>query len=105
MVYKHNKTGELVEVLYSDNTIVVFVSKFKESGSIFKGNKREFKKIFSKTKELDFVEPVLKEHIIETVKSDYVGITEYPQDYSQWSAAMWQSEEEFKNLLEELKDK
>lgn len=104
MVYI-NKEKKKCQLIYSDCNICVIVWEDSEEGIIFNGNKDKFKKLFKKTKDKDFIEEDLKEHIIDTVQNDYVGITEYPQDYSDWSARMWQSEDEFKKILEEYKDK
>ena len=104
MVYKNLKTKELVQLIFSNNTICVIVNKNGEEGTIFNGNKRAFKKFYKKDKTPDFIDDELKSTIFDTVQADYAGITEYPDDYTQWSALMWQREDDFKQMLEELKD-
>jgi len=105
LVFKHKTSKKIAELIYSNNEICVLVWEGSSEGFIFKGNKTKLKAVFQKqSKKKDFVESWLKEQIIEHVTTDYEGIVRNPKEYSDYSAGLWQSEEEFKKLLEELKD-
>ena len=106
MVFQNKKSKKLVELVYSNNEICVLVAEGETEGLVFKGNKTKLKEFFvKKSKKEDFVPDWLKKQIIDHITTDYEGIVRYPQEYADYSAKLWQSEEEFNEMLEELKDK
>lgn len=79
MFYKHNKTKEVVELIYSDNLYCVIVpleeimaTEGELNGTIFYGNKDKFKKVWSKAKKIKAtpLEDEAKKSIISTFLFD-----------------------------------
>lgn len=106
MVFENKKSKKKVELIYSNNEICVLVAEGETEGLIFNGNKTKLKQFFNrKAKEEDFVPDWLKKQIIDHITTDYEGIVRHPEYYANYSATLWQSEEEFTAMLEDLKDK
>lgn len=60
MYYKHKKTNQLVDLIYSDNLLCVIIELENDlesydlsKGKVFNGNKRDFKNSFQKANQKD----------------------------------------------------
>lgn len=60
MYYKHKKTNQLVDLIYSDNLLCVIIELENDlesydlsKGKVFNGNKRDFKNHFQKANQKD----------------------------------------------------
>ena len=130
MLYVNKKTKEVVELLYSDNKMCVYVSSKEKldsqgdgivgEGIVFKGNKKSFKRFFKKAnkkveetyQELD---EAVKEEVYSICLGDSYGILNHTNEYIKGNLELqekeWKkfheemTEEERTQMLEELKDK
>ena len=114
-MYKfYKKDGKIYARIFSDGKAVILFDG--NEGSIIKGSKRILKKRgYKKTKESFEINEEMKykiQDILETYKTDKIGILNYTEDYLAKQELKDRqeyfenlSEEEYQKNLEELKDK
>jgi len=129
MLYVNKKTKEVVELLYSDSKMCVYVSS-KENldntgegeigeGIVFKGTKKTFKRYFKKanstiTSEYQELDEAAKDEVYAICLGDSYGILNHTNEYIQGNIGLQEKEiadfhknqtpEEREQMLEDLKD-
>ena len=129
MLYVNKKSKEVVELLYSDSKMCVYVSSRDNldksgegeigEGIVFKGNKKTFKRFFKKgsRKILDSyqeLDEAAKEEVYAICIGDSYGILNHSKEYIEGNVKLQekaiqefhenQTDEEREKMLEDLKD-
>ena len=129
MLYTNRKSGEVVELLYSDNKMCVYVSSklnVDETGEgevgegiIFKGNKKSFKLFFKKAnkkveREYQELDEAAKDEVYSICLGDSYGLLNHSAEYVASNIKLQekelrefhenQTEEERQAMLDSLKD-
>lgn len=129
MLYQDKETKDIVELLFSDNTMCVYVKSVPVTdvgvgetigqGVIFKGTKKEFKKEFKKAPKkvydkYDELDEAAKDEVFAITLGDRYGLLNHTQEYIKSNLKLqdkeWAefheniSDEDREKMLEELKD-
>lgn len=130
MLYVNKKSNKVVELLYSDNKMCIYVSSKLNvdasgegevgTGIVFKGNKKSFKRFFKKAnkkieKGYHELDEAAKEEVYSICLGDSYGLLNHTAEYIEGNMKLedkeWNefhknmTEEEREEMLEDLKDK